>query len=259
MVHSQYSSYLYNPYEKPQLWFFIQNDKSRDSTDDPVGINDGYWIEDLDLYGQPSQDPLISFLFVFPIQLLLTFWAIFIQVRTCKMVKYEKSVNNMMMSSQAKMHILFWPFWTLSIQLINIVYPLSAITSPLLCHIIRFFFYFGVFSFFMYSYYAAFLRYLICNYTDKTEIFGKERLILYIHNFFYSHVILWTLNTIVYNLDVFNLDHIPLMNSCSGHYTDQFLTESSSLSNMIKRQFSALGNDEGNTINANYFYVAPLR
>ena len=78
---------------------------------------------------------------------------------------------------------------------------------------------------------------------------------LYIHNFFYSHVILWTLNTIVYNLDVFNLDHIPLMNSCSGHYTDQFLTESSSLSNMIKRQFSALGNEEGNTINVNYSYT----
>lgn len=251
MARSQYSRYLYNPYEMPKLWFFIPNTKSTDSNEDPVGSEDGYWIQDFDLYGQPIQDPLISFLLVLPIQLVLTAWAIFIQVRTCKMIKYEKCVNNMMMRSQARMHILFWPFWTISIQLINNVYPMSAITSPLLCQIIRFFFYFGVFSFFMYSYYAAFLRYLICNYTDKTEIFGKERLILYIHNLFYIHVILCTFNTIVYNLDLFNLDLIPLMNSCSGHYTDQFLMESSSLSNMIERQFSASGNDEGNTINVN--------
>ena len=100
MVRSQYLRHLYNPYEKPQLWFFIQNDKSRDSNDDPVGVNDGCWIEDLDLYGQPSQDPLISFLFVLPIQLVLTVWAIFIQVRTCKLLKYEKMFINHRQSIQ---------------------------------------------------------------------------------------------------------------------------------------------------------------
>ena len=255
MVRSQYLRHLYNPYEKPQLWFFIQNNKSRDSNEDLVGFNDGYWIEDFNLYGQPNRNPLISFLLVLPIQLVLTVLAIFIQARTCKMLKCEKGVNDMMMNSQAKIHILFWPFWTISIQLINIVYPLSALTSPLLCHFIRFFFYFGLISFSIYSFYAALLRYLICNQTDKIETFGKEKLIRYIHKLFYIHVTVWTLSTI---LTSFNLDHAPLINSCSGHYTDQFLMESSSISNMMKRHFSALENNDGKTTNLQYFYTVSL-
>ena len=157
------------------------------------------------------------------------------------MLKQEKSVNNRMMVTQAKLHIIFWPLWVVAITLTDNIYPLSAFTTPITCSVLRYCIYFCEFSFILYSFYAALLRYLCCLHTDKVNKFGRSKLITVVYWTFYLHTLVWTLYTIFTS---FSLDHHPLINNCYGYYHTIFLMESSPLE-MLQRQFCALETGQG--------------
>ena len=238
---------FYNPYNKPYLAFLIQSNNI--STETSSTNNDGdfshenaYLFSDLDLYRQPvTQSPIVAFALVLPIQLVLAISAIFIQIRTLQMLKQEKGVNNTMMVTQAKIHIIFWPWYVVAITLSENIYDLSAFATPIFCFVLRFLLYFCLFSFILYSFYAALLRYLCCVHTQKVTKFGKDRLITIIYWAFYLHTFMWTLCTIFTS---FSLDHLPLINNCYGHHHKIFLMEKTPL-NMIGRHFCALESGQG--------------
>ena len=197
----------------------------------------------MDLYGQPLLNPIISLAVELPIQLVFAASAIFIQRRTLQMLKQEKSVNNTMMATQAKIHIIFWPLWVLAITFtenVQVSY-ISPLTTLISCSVLRFGLYFCMFSFMLYSFYAALLRYLCCVHTEKINKFGKDKLITVIYWIFYLHTLVWTLYTVFTS---FNLDHLPLINACYGYYHNIFLMESTPL-NMARRHFCALGTGQG--------------
>ena len=248
MPNSTHPYPFYNPYSKPYLAFLIQSNNistkfgsPNDNDDHNLPHENMYMFSDVDLYTQPVQNPIIAFALVLPIQLVFAASAIFIQIRTLQMLKQEKSVNNRMMVTQAKIHILFWPLWVVTLTLTENVYPLSGFTTPIFCTVLRFCLYFCLFSFILYSFYAALLRYLYCLHTKKVNKFGKSKLIKIIYWMFYLHTLAWTLYT---NFTSFSLDHIPLINNCYGNYHDIFLMESSRL-NMVRRHFCALETGQG--------------
>ena len=101
--------------------------------------------------------------------------------------------------------------------------------------------FFSLFSFILYSFYASLLRYLFCIHTTRVTQFGKEKLIHILYWMFYIHTFLWTIFT---HATSFNMDHLPLINSCFGIHQDVFLMESSTMS-MLKRHFCILTTDGG--------------
>ena len=196
---------------------------------------------DIDLYRQPVLPPIISLLVIPMIQLILVFTGMLIQLRTLQMLRREASVNSMMMVTQAKIHIIFWPIWAISVTLTESFYPLVNLITPHACHLMKFYVYFSLFSFILYSFYASLLRYLFCIHTTRVTQFGKEKLIQILYWMFYIHTFLWTIFT---HATSFNMDHLPLINSCFGIHQDVFLMESSTMS-MLKRHFCILTTDGG--------------
>ena len=247
MQHSTHPYPFYNPYKKSHLAFLIQNNTissesgSLNDDDDNIPHENMYLFSDVDLYYQPLLNPIISLALVLPIQLVFVVSAIFIQIRTLQMLKQEKSVNNAMMVTQAKIHILYWPLGCVAIILTENIYPLAVITTPIFCSVFRFFLYFCMFSFILYSFYAALLRYLCCLHTNKVNEFGKDKLITIIYWVFYLHTFVWTLYTIFTS---FSLDHLPFINNCYGDHHNIFLMESTPL-NMARRHFCALDTGKG--------------
>ena len=116
---------FYDPYPFPFLSFLhvpknvsLQNDlhmnQNNDFFEKPVCI-----ISHLELHTQ-TEDPIITLGICFPVWFFFTVTAIFIQIRTLDMLKQESSVNNKLMVTQAKLHIVFWPTMMIMIELIGV-------------------------------------------------------------------------------------------------------------------------------------------
>ena len=256
----------YDPYTKPFLGFIIYTaNKSSISvtTFDQIDVDqrqgEGKFdttsthqenifssFTNIDLYRKPVLPPIFSLVVIPIIKLIFVGFGMFIQFRTLQMLKTETSVNNLMMVTQAKIHIIFWPIWTLAVMSTESIYPLRSLITPFGCHFLKFYVYFSLFSFIFYSFYASLLRYLFCIHTARVTQFGKEKLVKLLYWMFYIHTFLWTIYTHATTLD---MDHLPLINSCFGIQHEVFLVEKSGL-NMLKRHFCLLATGTG-TINTN--------
>ena len=247
MYHSTRSSVFHNPYSKPYLAFAMENESasesltsSADDEFDEITMADIHLIS-IEYLIEFTRNPIVSLCVIAPIQLFLAATAVFIQIRTLQMLKQENSVNNKLMATQARIHIIFWPIFVISITLADNIYPLSAFTTPIYCTVFRVFFYFCLLSMILYSFYAALLRYICCLHTKRVNTFGKNRLVTIMYWTFYLHTLAWALYTI---LTSFNLDHFPLINSCYGYEVRVFLMEYSAL-DMAKRHFCTHQTVEG--------------
>ena len=251
MYRPTQSSPFHNPYTLPYLAFLIER---KNASGDPFLLPERaanhLLNEDLDILSSVelrshTVDPIISLTITTPIMVLLAASAVFIQVRTLQMLKHEHSVNNSLMVTQAKLHIIFWPFIVIVNALIENIYPMSEFTTPFFCTILSLFLYFFMISMILYSLYAAILRYLFCLHSEKVEKYGKSKLITLFYWIFYLHTVTWTLCTI---LTRFNLDHIPLINSCYGWQDQLFLLELGDTANIAKRHICALNSGNGRQI-----------
>ena len=253
MTFSSISKYLHNPYQDPYLVFLshprnMSNDSyhlDANSSDTSIGSMNLISITEI---GAQTIHPAISLALILPIQFLFTASAIFIQLRTLDMLKKENSVNNPLMVTQARMHIIFWPTIVIVSTLADNIYPLSAVFTSSFCTLLSLYFYFCTFSMILYSFYAAFLRYVCCCYTENVNNFGKGKLISLVYWTFYLHTFCWAFYTIVTR---YNLDHIPLLNSCYGYQDRIFLMESSPL-NMARRHLCLLESVNGRNVNIKY-------
>jgi hypothetical protein len=246
MDYSTHRSLFYNPYEEPFISFLIEkNNISTDSfslnEDSSLTLFENVnLVSDLELISF-IQNPIVSLAFVMPIQLILASTAVFIQIRTLQMLKQENSVNNRLMTTQSKLHMVLWPTIVVANTLSDNIYPLSEVLTSTFCTALSFHMYFCAISMVLYSFYAALLRYLCCLHTEKVDTFGKTKLFGIIYWAFYLHTFLWTLFTL---LTSFNLDHIPLINNCYGDHDRIFLMEGS-LREVAKRHFCGLQTTEG--------------
>ena len=247
----QHPGYFHQPYTKQYLTFLNPSKSTPENYPDPhhenpqMVISDGNinWISNVEI--KPATlSPFLSFGLICPVQLLVATSAILIQIRTLDMLRHERSVNNPLMVTQAKLQILFWPTIVIASTLMDNIYPLSAILTPMFCFVLSFYFYFCIFSLTLYSFYAALLRYICCLHSKKVNHFGKEKVIRSMYWIFYTHTFLWASYTIFTS---FNLDHLPLINNCYGYNERIFLMESTRL-NMAQRHFCALGSNFGNKL-----------
>ena len=200
-------------------------------------------MSNINLYRQPLQNPIISYCLL-PFQVGIAIVGILIQARILQMSKYEANVNTPMMETQAKIHMGFWPLFILLETLVDNVYPVAELTHPLFCHASRILLYICLYSFILYSFYAALLRYLFCIHTEKINEIGREKTIRVLHGLFYLHALIWSILTIFTSGQ---LDHLPLINGCLGYHTTIFLVEDSTFS-MLKRHFCGLDSAEGKCV-----------
>ena len=224
--------FAYLPFLHAQKVISPHNDshinQNNDFFEEPVGI-----ISHLELHTQ-TENPIITLGICFPVWFFFTITAIFIQIRTLDMLKQENSVNNKLMVTQAKLHIVFWPTMMIMIELTDNIYPLAAYTTPHFCTVMSLFVSFCSLCIILYSFYAALLRYLFCTYSEWVQKFGKEKLIRIVYWAFYIHGFTWAIGTKLLRL---NLEAAPMINSCYGWADRVYLLELDDSANMMKRQF----------------------
>ena len=237
--------HFHNPYTKPYLVFDTKLIKELDLPSFPssnktnahnfLSNSNSNLLTSVELHTQTS-DPIISLGIATPIMLIFAASSVFIQSRTLQMLKHESSVNNRLMATQAKIHMIYWPVCVLAYALTENVYPLSTFTTPYFCTILSFFVNFCTISIILYTFYACLLRYICLLHTKKVEYFGKIKTIGLVYWLFYTHSFIWT--TLVM-FTSFNLDRLPLINKCYGWQDQVYLLELHDTTNMLKRHFCA--------------------
>ena len=237
------SNHFHNPYTMPYLALFPEQNNfsahwlesgSIENLDSNFYEDNISILSSLKLHSQ-TISPIKSGLTV-TFGLAFTMSSYFIQTRTLAMLKQEKSVNNKMMVTQAKLHMIFWPMNVIGTLLTDNIYPLTAYFPVQICHIWSFLAEFGSLCIILYSFYAALLRYIMLMHTKRAETFGKERLISIIYWIYYSHAFFWALYS---KFIRFNMETLPILNKCYGWMDRIYLLELHDSSNMMKRHFCA--------------------
>ena len=252
--------YFHNPYTLPYLAFYTKEKDepkhhflapSNQATTNYYGSNvDYHLITSVDLHTQ-TEDPIISLIVTTPITIFFAASAVFIQSRTLQMLKHESGVNNRLMTTQAKIYMIYWPVLVLMNAIITNIYPLSTFTTPYLCTVLSFFLNFCAQSLILYTFYACLLRYLFCIHAEKVERFGKYKMIGLVYWIFYAHIFIWVVFTM---LTGFNLDNSHLINKCYGWMDRLYLLELNDATNTWKRFFCAMNSGDGKKIDFKMIY-----
>ena len=239
MDESKRPSYYYNPYSLPYVAFLAETMLSDSNTslalDERLTYQDIGIITNIDA-ARDIQSPEVSLSIHIIIGALLVCAVFFIQIRTLQMLKLEKSVNNRMMVTQAKIHMTYWPFMVVLSALTDNIYPLADLFSSEFCTFVSIFVYFGYISMILYSLYSALLRYACLVHTEKVDKLGKQKVITMAYWIFYLHTSIWTIYTFVTSP---NPAIHPLVNQCHGWSDRVYLVESKYLTgNLVGNQVS---------------------
>ena len=249
MNESNDPSYFYNPYSLPYVAFLAEMTLPDPNISFP--FHDSLLYENINVITSVEiephiQSPEVSLSIHIPIGALLICAVMFVQIRTLQMLRLERSVNNRMMVTQAKIHMTYWPFLVVLSGFTENVYPLANLVFPGFCTFVSLLVYFGYLSMILYSLYSALLRYVCLVHTEKVDRLGKQKVINIVYWIFYLHTSVWTIYTFITSP---NPALHPLVNQCYGWSDRVFLAESKYLtvsrSEMVKRLLCLLESGDG--------------
>ena len=148
-----------------------------------------------------------------------------------------------MMTSQAKLHMIFWPSSIFLHAMVDNIYPLSALTSHHFCTIMNMYFMFVIISMIIYSLYAAILRYLYLVQEEFVAKFGKTKIISVVFWVYYLHTFLWSLHMAAFTGHSSRIH--PPISSCYGWKDRVFLLEESSADVFFRKLGVLKGTERG--------------
>ena len=215
----------YHPYTDSTISIFL-----KDSVDSESFV--GQVINDVNLYYQPVQVPLVAFIFLV-IKLFLLAIVEYLQIKVFLLMKKEngavKNITQVVVCSQ----MVFWPFWIFFASLTDFIHPINKIFGSWFCYGSTFIF--RVLSNIMsaHSLISALLRYVFIVREEVAHKHGKKK----VQNFFFFLSILMPLLMAVWEMiEGPDLDGMSFINKCHGKHHRVFLTDTSSL-NVAKRNF----------------------
>ena len=219
--------FLYNPFLKGSLGIFL---KESATADELIGGS----IENIDLYQQPVQEPLIATLFL-GIKLCLLIVSEYLFIKVYRLMKKENGVTKEITQLLVYVQLFFWPIWIVFADSTAFIYPMKDVVGEWYCYLGSFLFYFLGNIIISHSFISAFTRYFFILHQDKVNLYGKQevkRFFLLLSVLFPLFVALWE------SLKGSELDSMSFINKCHGKYHNVFLIDSSTL-NTAKRNFCA--------------------
>ena len=227
---------IYHPFTESYISVFL-----KDSVDSDGVV--GQVINDVNLYYQPVQVPLVAFIFL-TIKLFLLAFAEFLQIKVFQLMKKENGVVKNITQVVVCTQLVFWPFWTFFASLTDFIHPINEIFGSWFCHGCTFIFRVLANIMSSHSLISALLRYVFIVHEDVTHKHGKKK----VQNFFFFLSILMPLSMAVWEMvEGPDLDGMSFINKCHGKHHRVFLTDTSSL-NVAKRNFCAFIDYKANGI-----------
>ena len=218
---------IYHPFTNLSFGVYLNN-----LVDDDSAV--GGIIEDINLYYQPVQNPLIAVVFL-AIKLVLLVIAEYLQVKVYKLMKKEsgiiKNITQLLVCTQ----MVFWPFLLFFATSIDFIHPMNKVLGAWFCYGGAFLFRFLGYIISFHSFLSALMRYVFVLHQGVTKKHGKKR----VKDFFFLLSILVPLFMAVWQMvDGPDLDGMSFINKCHGKHHRVFLVDTSTL-NVAKRNFCA--------------------
>ena len=158
---------LFNPYSKSDLGFFITEQHSEPNE---IQMN----IEDIDLYYQPVENPVLGFVFLL-INAVTGILGEIVQFRLYKMVTKENGLVKETTQLYVLIQMIGYPIIIILHSLTDFIYPLSQFFGSWFCIIAKSFVYFYLFNILQHSLIAATMRYLFIVHENWVEKHGKAK------------------------------------------------------------------------------------
>jgi len=191
-----------------------------------------YIFEDVDLFYQPVETPLVASLF-FLVRSILFFISEFINVKIFLQLKKETCLINDVARVFTCTQMVILPFWLLYNTSTDFFHPMNEIIGNWFCTL-------GWFSIHLcgtiiafHSFVVALMRYLFIVHDRKIENFGKKKakkVIMYLTFIIPLLVVIWE------GTNGSDLDVISVVNKCYGKDHKVFLIETST-SEVFKSKF----------------------
>ena len=118
--------YFYHPFRNPLLGFFIDGDTSSTNISK-------FTIDDIDLYYQPLEHPIVAFS-VFLFKLLVISIGEVVSMKVLEVAKKETSIINQMTILFCITQMIFHPLHLLFDITVNLIHPIDEVISPWFCH-----------------------------------------------------------------------------------------------------------------------------
>ena len=223
--------YFYRPFEDLSLALLVGGN----STDNISPLI----IEDLDLYYQPLEKPLIATIFAF-LRVFIVILSLVIHLKLYKMIKNAsgilKNVTNVFICTQ----MTYLPVLVMFIIATDFIYPLSSVIGKWFCTFGWLVFLFGSMITTSHSFIAALMRYFFIVREDKIRVYGKEKAKKI---FLYLFVSIPLIMVITGAIDGTELTWMSFTNKCYGIDHRIFLIKNSA----IEKKIISVDKDELNT------------
>ena len=161
------SQHLYHPFKDSYFGIFLKDHTSPENTT-------GFVVDNIDLYYQPVQDPVIGIIFFF-LKLSLVIIGEFINIKVLIMMKKENGIVKDVAKLFTVTQMIVWPFNLLFITSTDFIYPLNEVIGQWYCTFGWFFYYlcFTIMAF--HSFIVALMRYFFIVHEEKVEAYGKQK------------------------------------------------------------------------------------
>ena len=219
------SENLYHPFSNTTFGVFLNNA----IVDDSVF---GFVIEDVNLYYQPLQHPLIAVVFI-ALKLIILVAGGYLHVKVYRLMKQENGLLKNVTLLFVCCQMMFWPFVMIFSAITDFIHPMSEVAGQWFCHTGSFIFYFLGNIITSHSFIAALMRYFFIVHREMVNGYGREkakRLFLVISVMLPLFMAAWEV------VDGTELDSMSFINKCNGKHHKVFLLETST-SNVARRNF----------------------
>ena len=220
--------YLYHPFVDSMFGFWAETKGSSEEE----AIDEGYVVEEVDLYYQPVQEPTTGIVF-YLLRIILVGIGEFILVKVWKMVNEENGLVKEVTKLYTITMMVACPFWSLFNASVDFIHPMQEVVGKWYCTIGQAIMFFSCNIISFHSFFVASMRYLFIVHEEKVNIYGRDRtkrIFLLLYFSLALIVVLWGA------AEGGELDAMSFINKCYGKDHKVFLIDKSSL-NVAKRNF----------------------
>jgi len=222
--------YFYHPFENTSFGVQISDNSFWGHDDKGTNI-----IDEVNLYYQPVQNPVVGILF-FLIRLPLVILGVSLNLKVLDLIKKESGIANDVTKLTSIVAIILGPFWLLFTTSTDLMNPLNEIIGDWYCNFGWFMIYFCWNIASLNSLIIAMMRYCFIVHSDTFARGDNKRKAK--RCFLIISVLIPLMMVVWSGVEGSELDMMSFINKCYGKHHKTFLIETSTL-DVMQRNFCA--------------------
>ena len=215
---------LYHPFTKSSLGF-LQNERALEGNLSEE--ENGFQIDDINLYYQPVQEPIVGFAF-FVLRTFMVGMGEYIHLKVFKLMKEENGLINDVARMFTIIQMFYWPFWLIFSTTTDFIHPLKDVIGEWYCFM-GWFIHWSCWTYISFhSFIVSVMRYIFIVHNSKVEAYGGDKakkIFFFLSIAIPVFLVIWG----IIELPDRPVDPMSFINKCYGKHHKKFLIETSSM------------------------------